>query len=496
MSDLIHGKCAQGKVSAFEALIQRSSRHLFKWATTIFASRAFTSRALHPESGKYWTAYKAAADGRRQAVLLDMSTTPAEDLDFPVLFPMLDAANHSHEAKADWTFDPGRFSISTNDDLDAGSEVFNNYGPKGNGELLTGYGFCIPDNPHDSVMLTLAPPPAALQEDLRKVHPGYFRYTSPSKPQRVQPTNAALDGYGQSWSPEKATFHLHKPDRSVGQATRKIFQHLPEPLLELLVYIIRHERGLPFEFVHQPLAYLTFDEGAGRRYLPHVARMVAYSLGSKLAKLQSVPLPSQPQNDRQKQASIYRGSQIDIMSSILCALRTYTRSLIWEPSNLALPREPCLVRLEPLVPVLTEKGVLDDDFLRGIEANANTSDLEQLRLAGWEEDVWVLLLCYLAVQQQADGQSWFTERLPEYIDISEPSSSATGVEQASALMEIVHTAAAACPGSTWMHEMWSPRYIDGVGGFLMRHESFTVVCPDGDGGEEARLCLYFHSRNE
>lgn len=37
----------------------------------------------------------------------------------------------------------------------AGTEVFNNYGPKPNAELLLGYGFVLPGNPDDTTVLKL-----------------------------------------------------------------------------------------------------------------------------------------------------------------------------------------------------------------------------------------------------------------------------------------------------------------------------------------------------
>lgn len=70
-----------------------------------------------------------------------MSRTSTEDLDFPVLFPGLDAANHNHDSRVDWTFNPGQFVLALADSansIDTGQEIFNNYGPKGNGELLLG----------------------------------------------------------------------------------------------------------------------------------------------------------------------------------------------------------------------------------------------------------------------------------------------------------------------------------------------------------------------
>ena len=84
---------------------------LFKWAVVIFTSRSFSSRALHPEDSSYWTTYKSTAQADRQTILLDMSRTSAEDLDFPVLFPGLDAANHSDDSKVVWTFNPGKILL-------------------------------------------------------------------------------------------------------------------------------------------------------------------------------------------------------------------------------------------------------------------------------------------------------------------------------------------------------------------------------------------------
>ena len=52
-----------------------------------------------------------------------MSRASAEELDFPVLFPVLDLPNHSHGARVSWQFDPGQFSMSTKDGMKAGFEV-------------------------------------------------------------------------------------------------------------------------------------------------------------------------------------------------------------------------------------------------------------------------------------------------------------------------------------------------------------------------------------
>lgn len=266
-------------------------RHLFKWAAATFTSRSFSSRALRPRDSKYWAAYRHGADERSQTVLIDMSHASA--FDFPVLFPGLDIGNHTSEAKIDYLFDPGRFQIKTNTATAAGDEVFNNYGPKGNDELLLGYGFCIPGNPHSSVSLTLKTPPEALQQDLRNVHPGYFR---------------RVDGTGNAdpvWNAESATVQLLRPGAIFDP--KDIFQHLPEPLLELLIYVLRFERGHPFAFIEHPREYLSSDN-EGKRCLPHIANIMLQSLMAKLQKVSANGL-GQPSNEKQRQAAIYRSDQ-------------------------------------------------------------------------------------------------------------------------------------------------------------------------------------------
>ena len=41
-----------------------------------------------------------------------------------------------------------------------GGELLNNYGPKPNAELILGYGFSLPDNPDDTIVLKIGGPSA------------------------------------------------------------------------------------------------------------------------------------------------------------------------------------------------------------------------------------------------------------------------------------------------------------------------------------------------
>lgn len=226
------------------------------------------------------------------------------DTEFPVLFPGLDVGNHDNHAKIDYIFDPGRFDIRTNSATPAGSEVFNNYGPKSNDELLLGYGFCIPNNDYHTVSMTLKPPPPTLYVDLRSVQPGYFH----------------LDEQKQlAWNSEKATFRISDPGTQ--QPPGGIFQYLPEPLLELLIYMLRHQRGYKFAFIDDPRAYLASAEGSA--YLPHIATIIFQSLSAKLSKLQSTAVVDSPTNARQQQAAIYRHRTTVLLINVEKHLEAY-----------------------------------------------------------------------------------------------------------------------------------------------------------------------------
>lgn len=452
-------------------------RDLFKWAAATFTSRSFASRSLRPQDSKYWAAHRHGKDGRLQTVLIDMSHASASD--FPVLFPGLDIGNHSNEAKIDYNFNPGRFDIKTNTATPAGEEVFNNYGPKGNDELLLGYGFCIPDNPHNKASLSLKAPPVALQESIKAVHPGYFK--------------ASEGEGGPEWDWEKTTFQLADP-KDLDRPDR-IFEHLPEPLVELLIYVLHHERRYRFEFLEQPHEYIT--SGDGTRYLPHLANIMAQSLLSKLDKLRPDGLPTKPSNAKQRQAAIYRQDQSQTNLSLLLPFQNYLRSLVALDSQL-LSQGKYLVRLETLVQFCDHNNIMPAGFMDGVEANSNTRDMEQLRLAGWEQDIWILLLSALSITENEACPS-FLKQTPAYVNVDPAylDARSTDIEKdldhpSHGLMELVRTAADAIPGSIWESPSWNVALLSEHAKRL-DFDGFLVLCPtDDDGDEEPRFCVYMH----
>ncbi|KAF2804952.1 SET domain-containing protein [Mytilinidion resinicola] len=135
---------------------------LFLWAATIFSSRSFTS---------------------------DLFTTSGNtNASFPILYPVLDIFNHRIGAKVGWQFDNGNFSLYLEENVEQSQQIFNNYSPKGNEDLLMGFGFCIPDNPYDQLVVRLGQVQPEIHRKLHDGIPSHWR--------------------SETWEPRESVFHL------------------------------------------------------------------------------------------------------------------------------------------------------------------------------------------------------------------------------------------------------------------------------------------------
>jgi hypothetical protein len=78
-----------------------------------------------------------------------------------VLIPGVDALNHARAQPVSWVVTSSSASTSaaialvTHKASNPGSEIFNNFGAKPNSELLLGYGFTLPANPEDTILLKI-----------------------------------------------------------------------------------------------------------------------------------------------------------------------------------------------------------------------------------------------------------------------------------------------------------------------------------------------------
>jgi len=212
---------------------------------------------------------------------------------------------------------------------------------------------------------------------------------------------------------------------------------------------------------------------------------------------------------------------VELMQATTAALRTFTRSLLKSP----MEPGPRFVTLEGLLELWSVKTSARNvaPFIAGIEAVSGTADVDQLRRAGWEDDVVVLLLCsiYLdatrpepvaldTVGENGPGDAtcpsaatdWVAEVLPEYVNPVAPGAGGQDpavLAHAEGMLELVAAAANAVEEreSLWGDSRWNANLIAELGGKMLHFESLTMMVPRVDGeGEEARLVVYLHSSVE
>lgn len=83
------------------------------------------------------------------------------------LLPIVDLLNNEDYGKSEcrWSVEDDQFIFSTLDDskrLQAGCELYNNYGEKSNVDFLLNYGFCLKGNDNDATTLTLQVDPSVI----------------------------------------------------------------------------------------------------------------------------------------------------------------------------------------------------------------------------------------------------------------------------------------------------------------------------------------------
>ena len=120
-----------------------SHREYYLTAATYLSSRAFPSSLLSPTP-----------------------TLVHSDSTQPILIPGVDALNHARGQPVSWSVTipeskdevvsrKPTISLIVHRPTPEGEELFNNYGPKPNSELILGYGFSMPNNPDDTIVLQI-----------------------------------------------------------------------------------------------------------------------------------------------------------------------------------------------------------------------------------------------------------------------------------------------------------------------------------------------------
>ena len=269
------------------------------WAATVFTSRAFISTHILPE----------------------IETVP-------ILFPVVDILNHSVTARVEWDFKPHQsFTLRCLESaiFEEGEELFNNYAPKQNDELLLGYGFCLENNPIEQFALKLAFQPELMQ---------YATQMGLMQPESVP---FGMDTSFLQTNPNKEQHFLRANGHPFGRYENNI----------------TFFRGIPPYIVHfffiQTILSLEVDisninvSKPGERIILQVLTLMHQALTQRSSTL---PLKHdlEPKNMKQRFATFYRDGQARIIHAVRSELASAIDTLRISP-NTALPHRSALLTL-------------------------------------------------------------------------------------------------------------------------------------------------------
>jgi hypothetical protein len=252
-----------------------------------------------------------------------------------VLFPVVDILNHSVSAKVEWDFQPyTSFSLKLleGDSFTPGQELFNNYAPKQNDELLLGYGFCLEHNPIEQFPLKLAFPPM-LQEYAQAT--GLFRS-------------------------ENVPFGMSTDFLTKDPNTEQHFLRAKGHPFGRYENCIPFFRGIPPYIVHfffiQTLLSLEVDVNdvnVARPGIRITLQVLTLLHQAMTQRSQTLPLSfsQEPLNDKQKYAKIYRDGQAKIIHSIRIEMQSAI-DRIRAPKDQVPPAQALLVTTTETIAVL------------------------------------------------------------------------------------------------------------------------------------------------
>ncbi|KAF2753879.1 SET domain-containing protein [Pseudovirgaria hyperparasitica] len=379
---------------ALQILRDAGFRHLDKynwdlmhWAAQLYSSRGFTSTHIFPD------------------------ITPP----LSILFPVIDFLNHSNDAKVTWAFtpraNPDGFYLETNQSHKRGDQVFNNYGPKSNEELMLGYGFCIKNNPFDHVVMR-----PVLSHQLDQLSLAFREELAACSGRNVVELQAGVD------------FFIRRADHPAGDYRAANY---PTLLTFFHPRLVRMLIGLSYATSHRvrrngraPIDLGKPDQG---RLILQAYRNIVKSLEGRVAAIrQNQRENGVPESARQNFAVIYRDSQLDIMLDVI---QRYTETV---QSLLAVGQRPlpdlsgscAIVDLTNVMYALRE--TMPDhyeDFVDGISNEVpDTRDPAEIVSHENADTVFVMLLAFIRTSRVVPlrnglillPQAWVSDLMASY----------------------------------------------------------------------------------
>ncbi|KAL4798723.1 hypothetical protein BDV19DRAFT_396588 [Aspergillus venezuelensis] len=253
---------------------------LYLWASTIFVSRAFSAKVL---SG-----------------VIPQLSLPEENIS--VLLPFIDILNHRPLAKVEWRAGNDSVDFVTLEEVSAGEEIANNYGPRNNEQLMMNYGFCLPSNPCDYRTVALRAPPGSPLHFAREQHKQLF-------------PNAAHD----SKDDEQDPFYVFNIFYPLLAPNIPMEHSIFSPALFNAVSILAaNERELGGLEISEHAIQIASNYGNSRAALAALSQ-ITIELITHIVRLRSAAPDEDisPKNLKQTHAKIYRESQIQLSESAL-----------------------------------------------------------------------------------------------------------------------------------------------------------------------------------
>jgi hypothetical protein len=276
-----------------------------------------------------------------------------------------------------------------------GDEIYNNYAPKQNDELLLGYGFCVPDNPVEQFAIKMRLSPQ-IEQAARSM-------------QMFEPTNIpfGMDTSFLTAEPNEEPEYLRPEGHPFGryESCLPFFRAIPPRIVHM--FFIQALMNLNMHPEH-----VQADSVPSRVVLETL--ILTYEAIDK--RSQTLPLSPERQapfpNDKQKYATIYRDGQAKILHSIHAELKGVFDAL---RSYDGVPARPVIISTtEALMLLSTQFPSHAAHFQSGLEGqygvdlstwsqySADVSALEAGQQPA-ELSVWKLLLClFLVIYQEEE----------------------------------------------------------------------------------------------
>lgn len=289
------------------AVNDRYTWELFRWSSTMFGSRSFTSQVL---------SNTLPADKARPMGHLDPDHEVLSNLfedGFAVLLPLLDLLNYRPFSKVEWQAGINEVGLQILESCNGGQEVCNNYGPKDNDALMLAYGFSIPDNPFDHYAVGFRVPPDSPLAEARAWRAAQANTTKKSK------------------TDNDYRYYIFNPEHPRAKAAQwletSIFSH---DLFESISILSANFRELGSNRFRSTGTILDMDpqrmtDGRQHRNLLHTLSQLRVECSSRiqllranLSDFEGCPKLAAPQ--KQQYAKLYRDSQLRILetAALLC----------------------------------------------------------------------------------------------------------------------------------------------------------------------------------